>query len=64
MGFQPKMVVYPHPSWTLLERQYNDETLAVEAAMRSVNGITNVWHEDREPWVAEGAPAGSDLVNR
>ena len=47
-----------------MERQYNDETLAVEAAIRSVNGVTNVGHEDREPWVAEGAPAGFDLVKR
>jgi len=34
----------------------------VEAALRSVAGVTNVWHEDREQWVAEGQPSGRELV--
>jgi len=34
----------------------------VETALRSVVGVTNVWHEDREQWVAEGQPSGRELV--
>ena len=34
----------------------------VESALRSVSGVTNVWHEDREQWVAEGRPSGRELV--
>jgi hypothetical protein len=29
----------------------------VEAAIRSVPGVTGVWHEDREQWVARGTPS-------
>jgi len=34
----------------------------VESAIRSVSGVTNVWHEDREQWVVEGSPSGEQLV--
>jgi hypothetical protein len=34
----------------------------VEAALRSVSGVTGVWREDREQWVAEGEPSGRELV--
>jgi len=34
----------------------------VDSALRSVSGVTNVWEEDRELWVAEGSPSGRDLV--
>jgi hypothetical protein len=37
-------------------------TAGIEAALRSVPGVTGVWHEDREQWVADGAPSGRDLV--
>lgn len=33
----------------------------VASAIRSVVGVTDVWHEDREQWVAEGTPSGRDL---
>lgn len=28
----------------------------IEAGIRSVPGVTDVWHEDRGQWVAEGEP--------
>jgi hypothetical protein len=34
----------------------------VDAALRSVEGVTDVVHEDREQWIAEGTPTGEALV--
>jgi hypothetical protein len=34
----------------------------IESVLRSVPGVTGVWHEDREQWVADGTPGGRDLV--
>jgi len=36
--------------------------LAVAAAIRSVDGVTEVAEEDREVWVLSGSPSGEDLV--
>src|ERR1700690_1661033 len=34
----------------------------VQQALASVDGVTSVWHEDREQWVAEGTPQGRALL--
>lgn len=35
---------------------------AVAEALGAVPGVTDVVHEDREVWVVDGTPRGSDLV--
>ena len=35
---------------------------AVAEALGTVPGVTDVVHEDREVWVVDGTPRGSDLV--
>lgn len=35
---------------------------AVDAAIRSVPGVTDVAEEDREVWIVEGTPSGEALV--
>jgi hypothetical protein len=39
-----------------------DMRRGIMLALRAVRGVTAVWEEDREQWVAEGDPKGSDLV--
>lgn len=34
----------------------------VDAALRSVAGVTEVAEEDREVWIVQGEPTGPDLV--
>lgn len=42
-----------------LESQLFD---GVEWALRTVSGVTSVWHEDREQWVIEGTAPGRELI--
>ncbi|MEM8902170.1 MAG: hypothetical protein AAGA17_01000 [Actinomycetota bacterium] len=42
-----------------LEREF---VAAISGALRSVVGVTDVHHEDREVWIVAGTPSGEDLV--
>ena len=35
----------------------------LDVALRSVEGVTDVVHKDREQWIAEGTPSGEALVH-
>ena len=34
----------------------------VGAALRSVPGVSSVWEEDREVWIAQGSPQADSLI--
>ncbi|MGA3147723.1 MAG: hypothetical protein ABSF33_09625 [Acidimicrobiales bacterium] len=34
----------------------------VDAALRSVPGVSSVWEEDRDVWIAQGSPQAESLI--
>ena len=37
--------------------------ISVDRAIRSIDGVADVQHEEREVWVVRGAPSGEALVH-
>ncbi len=55
-------VVIALAEWVREEPQESLLCDGMAAALGRVPGVTKVWHEDTEQWVAEGDVAGSALV--